>query len=106
MLMNAGATQAHSEVLLFLHGDSFPLPRALALIEQALAGEGVVGGAFEHLFAESLWSLRIITWINRMRYRLTHNYYGDQGIFVRASAFRQLDGYNDLRILEDLDFRC
>jgi rSAM/selenodomain-associated transferase 2 len=104
MLMNAGATQARGEVLFFLHADSFPPPRALALIEQALASGGVVGGAFEHLFAESLWSLRIITWINRMRYRLTHNYYGDQGIFVHASVFRQLGGYKDLRILEDLDF--
>lgn len=104
MLMNAGATQARGDVLFFLHADSFPPPRALTLIEQALASSGRVGGAFEHLFAEPLWSLRAITCINRMRYRLTHNYYGDQGIFVRASVFRHLGGYKDLRILEDLDF--
>jgi rSAM/selenodomain-associated transferase 2 len=103
-LMNAGATMARGDVLFFLHADSFPPHRALALIEQALADRGVAGGAFEHLFAESRWSLRIINWINRLRYRLTHNYYGDQGIFVHALAFRELGGYKDLRILEDLDF--
>jgi rSAM/selenodomain-associated transferase 2 len=103
-LMNAGATSARGEVLFFLHADSFPPRHAFALIEHTLADPRVVGGAFEHLFAEPSWSLWVITWINRIRYRLTHNYYGDQGIFVRAATFRQLEGYQDLRLMEDLDF--
>ena len=40
----------------------------------------------------------------RARYRLTRNYYGDQGIFVRAALFREMGGYKDLEVLEDLDF--
>jgi hypothetical protein len=71
---------------------------------RALSDDRVVGGAFAHRFAEPAWSLRVISWINRIRYQLTHNYYGDQGIFVRASVFRQLGGYKDVRIMEDLDF--
>lgn len=63
----------------------------------------MIGGAFEHLFAEPRWSLRVITWINRLRYRLTRNYYGDQGIFVRAEAFRRVGGYAERRLTEDLD---
>jgi GT2 family glycosyltransferase len=39
-----------------------------------------------------------------VRYRLTRNYYGDQGIFVRADVFRALGGYRDLALMEDLDF--
>lgn len=39
-----------------------------------------------------------------MRYRLTRNYYGDQGIFVRTALFRRMGGYRDLQLLEDLDF--
>jgi hypothetical protein len=39
-----------------------------------------------------------------MRYRVTRNWYGDQGIFVRAEAFRALGGFRELRLLEDLDF--
>jgi hypothetical protein len=73
------------------------------MIRHAVANQRVVGGAFEHLFAEPGWSLRAITWINRIRYRLTRNYYGDQGIFVRAPVFRQLGGYRDLALMEDLD---
>lgn len=103
-LMNAGAAVARGETLLFLHADSFPPARALFLIDRALADPRAVGGAFEHLFDEPAWSLRAITWINRMRYRVTRNWYGDQGIFVRAEAFRALGGFRELRLLEDLDF--
>lgn len=103
-LMNAGAAAARGDVLLFLHADSFPPPRALALIDAALADARVAGGAFEHLFDEPSVHLRAITWINRIRYRVTRNWYGDQGIFVRAAAFRALGGYRELRVLEDVDF--
>ena len=103
-LMNAGAAAAAGHTLFFLHADSFPPPDALALITRALADPRAVGGAFEHRFAEPVWSLRAITWINRVRYRLTRNYYGDQGVFVRAEVFRALGGYRDLALMEDLDF--
>ena len=103
-LMNAGAAAARGDVLFFLHADSFPPRDALARIRAALSDPRVVGGAFEHLFAEPSVSLRLITWINRVRYRLTRNYYGDQGIFARASVFCELGGYRGLRLMEDLDF--
>jgi rSAM/selenodomain-associated transferase 2 len=103
-LMNAGAAAASGEVFFFLHADSFPPADWRALIDRVLADESVLGGAFEHLFAEPGWSLRTITWINRIRYRLTRNYYGDQGLFVRAGVFRELGGYREVGLLEDLDF--
>ncbi len=103
-LMNAGAAAAAGDTILFLHADSFPPADALALIARALGDPRAAGGAFEHLFAEPVWSLRAITWINRVRYRLTRNYYGDQGVFVRAAVFRALGGYRDLALMEDLDF--
>ncbi|MBI3637726.1 MAG: glycosyltransferase [Candidatus Rokubacteria bacterium] len=103
-LMNAGAAAARGAILFFLHADSFPPRDALGLIARALADPRAVGGAFEHRFAEPAWSLRAITGINRLRYRVTRNFYGDQGIFVRAEVFRVLGGYADLRLLEDVDF--
>ena len=103
-LMNAGAALARGDVLFFLHADSFPPLKALTLIAEPLRDPRAVGGAFEHLFDEPSVSLRLITYINRVRYRITHNFYGDQGIFVRASVFRELGGYRDLRLMEDLDF--
>jgi hypothetical protein len=69
---------------------------------RALADARVVSGAFAHRFSERSFSLAAINAINRARYRLTGNYYGDQGIFVRASVFRELGGYPDLALMEDL----
>ncbi len=100
--LNAGARVARGNALFFVHADSLPPPNGLDLIHEALAEPRVVGGAFEHVFAEPSVSLRLITCINR--YRLTGNYYGDQGIFVRAPVFREQGGYKDLSLMEDLDF--
>jgi rSAM/selenodomain-associated transferase 2 len=102
-LMNAGARDARGDIIFFLHADSFPPPAALALIRGALSDPDVVGGAFAHRFVEPGWSLRAISWINRVRYRLTRHYYGDQGIFVRADVFRRMGGYRDMALMEDLD---
>src|SRR5215813_6127564 len=85
-LMNAGAREARYEILFFVHADSFPPPDALSLIGDALAAPGAVGGAFEHEFAEPGGSLLAISRINRIRYRVTRHYYGDQGIFIRADV--------------------
>jgi len=103
-LMNAGAAAARGDVLFFLHADSLAPADALVRIEAALADPRVAGGAFEHRFAEHVWSLRAINLVNRFRYRFTHNWYGDQGIFVRTEVFRALGGYRQLRLMEDLDF--
>jgi len=103
-LMNSAADIARGEILFFLHADSLPPADALGQIQQVLLQrQEVVGGAFEHRFLESLWSLRAISWLNRRRYRLTRNYYGDQGIFVRAAVFRAIGGYRNLALMEDLD---
>ncbi len=103
-LLNAGATVASGQVLFFLHADSFPPANAFELIYRSLSDERVVGGAFEHHFVERKWTLSMITWLNRIRYRFTRNYYGDQGLFVRTSVFHQMRGYKDLQLMEDLDF--
>ena len=101
-LMNAGAAVANGEVLWFLHADSLPPRNGVALIAGAVHNERVVGGAFAHRFSEPAWSLVVISFINRVRYRFTSNHYGDQGLFVRAEVFRDLGGYTDVAIMEDL----
>jgi rSAM/selenodomain-associated transferase 2 len=103
-LMNAGAAIARGDVLLFLHADSLPPQNVCRLIYATLEDERLLGGAFEHRFIERDWRLRIISGIDRVRYRLTRNYYGDQGMFVRATAFHRLGGFRTLALMEDLDF--
>jgi rSAM/selenodomain-associated transferase 2 len=101
-LMNAGAAAARGDIVWFLHADSLPPRDAPVLIARAMADPRVVSGAFAHRFSEPTWSLRVINLVNRIRYRLTGNYYGDQGIFVRAETFRAMGGYPDVALMEDL----
>ena len=103
-LMNAGARAARGDVLFFLHADSLPPPDFLALIRAALADPLAVGGAFDHQFTEPILGLWLVSTIDRIRFRLTKNYYGDQGIFVRRTVFERMGGFPDRAILEDLEF--
>src|SRR5215468_2591009 len=103
VLMNAAATEATGDVLFFLHADSLPPPDAISLITRAVQERDIVGGAFEHQFDEPGWRLAAISLMNRIRYRLTRNYYGDQGLFVRTDVFRRLGGFKHCALMEDLD---
>ena len=108
---NIGARAASGTVLLFLHADSL-LPRDFPrLISRALDRPGVVGGAFDFEFddypqAEALDAqcLRWVVLVNRIRYRWTGNFYGDQSIFVCRDVFRRLGGFPNVRLMEDIGF--
>jgi rSAM/selenodomain-associated transferase 2 len=104
--MNAGAKIATGDVLLFLHAD-VRLPRdAVRWVDEALVEPDVVGGAFR------TWTVAdgARTWLAPflhladLRSRYTSLPYGDQGIFVRAAVFRQLGGFPEQALLEDLEF--
>lgn len=47
--------------------------------------------------------LRFTTFANRTRYFFTGIYFGDQGLFARASALRQIDGVPALPLMEDVE---
>jgi rSAM/selenodomain-associated transferase 2 len=102
-LLNAGAAIAQAPILLFLHADSYLPTDTIAQIEGALRDPAVRSGAFEHRFLEADWRLAVISMINRVRYRVTRNYYGDQAQFVRTNTFRSVGGFARVRMMEDLD---
>lgn len=100
--MNAGAKQATSEILLFLHTDT-QLPRdSIAQVLTAMTNRAVPGGAFRlHIDSKHpflLW----VTWIANLRSLYWTLPYGDQAIFVRRSIFERLGGYPDLPLMEDV----
>jgi rSAM/selenodomain-associated transferase 2 len=99
--MNEGAIRARGEVLVFLHADTRLPPDAARLIEQALADPAVAGGCFRLRFEPECWKLRICAYFTRFPVRYFH--FGDSAYFVRAEVFRQVEGYGDYPILEDLD---
>jgi hypothetical protein len=101
--MNAGANLATGEILLFLHADT-QLPDSFTDdIRQVLAQPRVVAGAFNLQIDGDLWGLRLIE--RGVNWRSHHFQlpYGDQAIFLRANAFRQVGGFPALPIMEDFE---
>ena len=109
--LNRGAAAASGDVLLFLHADS-TVPAAFAgKIRRALASPEVVGGAFEFALRPEELTRRLdrrliglIVFCNRLRYRYSRGFFGDQGVFVRREVFDQLGGFPNVRLMEDLTF--
>jgi glycosyltransferase involved in cell wall biosynthesis len=102
--LNRGAAEATGDVFLFLDADTV-VPRGYdRAIRQALADPHVVGGAFEFALDGTQLALRRVELLNRIRYRIWPLYYGDQGLFVRASVFRLVGGYREQRLLEASEF--
>lgn len=97
--------------LLFLHADCKVPDGFDRLVLEALAKPGVVGGAFDFNWASHPLSrgvnrelLRMVKVSNRIRFRWTGNFYGDQGIFVGAETFHRLGGFPGVGLMEDVRF--
>jgi rSAM/selenodomain-associated transferase 2 len=101
--MNAGASVAEGETLVFLHADT-GLPRnALTKIHLAMAQGEYVGGAFELNFNSEKMRFRMLALLASLRCRLTRIPYGDQAIFIKRDYFNALGGYKDIPIMEDVE---
>ncbi len=100
--MNAGAAVAEGDILIFLHADTRLPVDALRLIDRVMADPACPGGAFSLAIGSRKWIYRLIAVLASWRSRLTRIPYGDQVIFIRRSAFRQLGGYPDIPIMEDV----
>lgn len=100
----AGAQQASSDVLFFLHADSiFPAGGLARIAERLAADRGLVGGNFRLLFGGdtrfSRWLTRFYAGIRRCGL-----YYGDSGIFVRRDVYDAIGGFRPIPVMEDFDF--
>jgi rSAM/selenodomain-associated transferase 2 len=105
--MNAGAAAATGDLFLFLHADStLPLPSSSWTheINTALTDPHVVGGAFRLAIHPSSFFLKWISMMANLRSLFLGLPYGDQGIFVRKDIFRQMGGYRDMPLMEDVEF--
>ena len=101
--LNAGAALASGEVLLFLHADTW-LPEDFANHVWQTLREGNSGGAFRLHIGDGGWMLRLIEFAANLRSRWLQLPYGDQAIFVNASDFFRLNGFQHWPLMEDYDF--
>lgn len=100
--MNVGAAAGVGEWLLFLHADS-TLPAGW---RQAIAGvdPSIDGGWFRFALDDAAWQARVIERLVAWRVRWLRLPYGDQGLFIRRTAFEALGGFRELPFLEDVEF--
>jgi rSAM/selenodomain-associated transferase 2 len=98
--MNAGATAARGDVLLFLHADTRLPENADALVRDGLASSGRAWGRFDVRFEDG--ALPLIAFMMNARSRLTGIATGDQAMFATRAAFDQADGFPAVALMEDV----
>jgi rSAM/selenodomain-associated transferase 2 len=99
--MNAGASVARGDVLLFLHADTKLPANADALIRDGLAQSGRVWGRFDVRFDQD-GIMPLIAIMMNLRSRLTGVATGDQAIFVTRAAFDAIGGFPAQPLMEDI----
>ena len=102
--MNAGARPSRGEWLLFLHADTVLPYRALVRLNDLEKDQSIQAGGFLHQFSGNDWRLRLISSLDNHRCRKSKIIYGDQAMFVRRHLFKQLGGFPNQPILEDVAF--
>ena len=100
--MNAGAKAATGDILLFLHADCMPPENFHTLICNALNEQNVAAGAFDLSIKHKGMAYRLIERMANLRSRLTRLPYGDQGIFIRRQTFKDMGGFSDIPLMEDI----
>src|SRR5262245_7471082 len=85
--MNAGATIASGDVLLFLHADTRPPANAEQLVLDGLARSKRPWGRFDVRIEGRHPLLRLVAALMNIRSRMTGIATGDQAIFVTREAF-------------------
>ncbi len=111
MNLGAAAVEGDNANLLFLHADTRLPPDFDLAVDQTLHRPGIVGGAFDLQFSAHPLNhginrrlLQAVCLLNRIRYRTTRGYFGDQAIFCSARTFRTAGGFDAMPLLEDLYF--
>ena len=99
--MNAGADKATGHWLWFLHADS-TVDITAALGQILSLPESRIWGRFDVRLSAKDWRLRIVAFMMNWRSRLTGIATGDQGIFVRCEIFKQVGGFPQIPIMEDV----
>jgi rSAM/selenodomain-associated transferase 2 len=102
--VRAGVALASGDIILVLHADTTLLAGTVEHMLQALAvNPSIVGGAFNMRFSDQSARVALIAWLNNFRARWFGISFGDQGQFFRRAALKELGGYPDMMLMEDVE---
>lgn len=102
--MNAGASNTHADILVFLHADTNLPDMAVHCIQQVMTDLSCVGGRFDVRFPVDKGWAWVISRMMNLRSRWSGICTGDQTIFVRRSIFQRLGGFAEIPLMEDIEF--
>jgi rSAM/selenodomain-associated transferase 2 len=100
--MNAGATQASGDCLMFLHADTLLPDHFFDALIDVLHGS-MQWGFFPVRLSGRHWLLR---WVERgmnLRSRLTSVATGDQAIWLSRCLWKRLEGFKCIALMEDIE---
>ena len=101
--MNAGARSSAGAILLFLHADCGLSPRSLLEIRKAVR-RGAETGAFRLRYDRAGMLFRLAAGVSDLYCRITGDLFGDRAIFATRGTFKDLHGFREIALMEDLDF--
>ena len=101
--MNAGASVAKGNILIFLHADTELPIGALKRMNAFVNRNEFVGGAFDLGIKSKKIIFKMIAFLGSLRSRLNGIPYGDQIIFIRRGYFNEIGGYRDIPLMEDAE---
>ena len=99
--MNAGAAEASSPILLFLHADSRLRLEALEELQERFGRSESAAFAFRHAYREPSRLLQGMARIGNIVGSFNPYALGDQGLAVGRQSFQDHGGFPDIPILED-----
>jgi len=99
--MNAGARRARGDFIFFLHVDT-QLPEKFSEIIPSVEADTFCWGHFDVKLSGSHCLFRVIESMMNLRSRLTGIATGDQVIFVSQKLFREVDGFPEILLMEDI----
>ena len=101
--LSAGARQLETDLYLFLHADCVPEPGALSALRTAFADDPslLAAGCEQRVEAEG----RFYRLVERAADRRVRRgmVFGDSGLCVRASTYREVGGFAEVSLFEDVD---
>lgn len=104
----AAAEKVSTEYLLILHADCKLTQGVLLRLKQKLRATGAQWGAVGGTFTSPSPSMRLISFLNRLRADFFGMSFGDQAQCVHTQLLKQTGGFPDQPIMEDVELclRC